>query len=298
MAVRTTDIGPGYDHITRGIGAAMIGWVRAARATGGAMLCYLTPKKHLGLPNKNDVKAGVIGACARPPFAVRRRVAATPVAYPGAQLPRCARPSGSLRLAVSASLRLRDNALSKARFASSRWGLELLGQQRKGFAAGKGPARAERMGMSKSTGEKAFAERKADRPRLRPQPSPFRWEGQFNLSLDPVTARDSRAVGMAREEFREAKARRARTPGGRPSHSRTAGVVREEYRAAKGRRPKLGHSRVHSTTIRAAGKRREGFREAKGRQAGSVGTRTRPTCRRKAQRPRTSAPYAARISAR
>jgi phosphomethylpyrimidine synthase len=156
-----------HDHITSGIGAAMIGWVRAARATDCAMLCYVTPKEHLGLPNKKDVKAD--GACARPTFAARRKVAATPVAHPGAQY--------------------RDNALSKARFDSSRLG----------------------------SGEKDFAERKAVRPKLRAQPSPFRWEDQFNLSLDPVTARDSRAVGTAREDFCGAKARRARTPGGRPS---------------------------------------------------------------------------------
>jgi hypothetical protein len=72
----------------------------------------------------------------------RRKVAATPVAHPGAQY--------------------RDNALSKARFDSSRLG----------------------------NSEKDFAERKADRPRLRAQPSPFRWQDQFNLSLDPVTARE------------------------------------------------------------------------------------------------------------
>jgi hypothetical protein len=131
----TTDIAPGYDHITSGIGAAMIGWVRAARATGCAMLCYVTPKEHLGLLNKKDVKDG--GACARPRFAARRKVTATQVAQPGAQLPRCARPSGSLRLAVSASLRLRESALSKARFDSSRLG----------------------------SGEKDFAGRKAARPR-------------------------------------------------------------------------------------------------------------------------------------
>ena len=133
-------IAPGYDHITSGIGAAMIGWVRAALAIGCAMLCYVTPKEHLGLPNKKDVKDG--GACARPPFATRRKVAATQVAHPGAQY--------------------RDNAISKARFDSSRFG----------------------------GGEKDFAERKADRPRLRAQPSPFRWEDQFNLALDPVTARE------------------------------------------------------------------------------------------------------------
>jgi phosphomethylpyrimidine synthase len=63
------------------------------------MICYVTPKEHLGLPNKKDVKDGVIGACARPPLAARCKVAATPVAHPGA--------------------RYRDDALSKARFESA-----------------------------------------------------------------------------------------------------------------------------------------------------------------------------------
>jgi len=54
------NIAPGCDHITSGIGAAMIGRVRAARATGRAMLCRVTPKEYLGLPNKKDVKDGVI----------------------------------------------------------------------------------------------------------------------------------------------------------------------------------------------------------------------------------------------
>jgi phosphomethylpyrimidine synthase len=76
----------------------MIGWVRAARATGCAMLCYVTPKEHLGQPNKKDVKDG--GACARPSFAAGRKLAAMPVAHPGAQY--------------------RDNALSKVRF-EFRW---------------------------------------------------------------------------------------------------------------------------------------------------------------------------------
>jgi len=143
-----TDIAPGYDHITSAIGAAMIAWY------GTAMICYVTPKEHLGLPNKKDVKDG--GAYAQPPLAASRKLAATQVAHPGAQY--------------------RDNALSKARFDSSRLGLELLGQQRKEFATGKGPLRAERTGGSESTGEKDFAGRKADRPRLRAQPSPFRWE--------------------------------------------------------------------------------------------------------------------------
>lgn len=98
----TTDIAPGYDHITSGIGAAMIGWF------GTAMLCYVTPKEHLGLPNKKDVKDGVIT------YKIAAHAADLAKGHPGAQI--------------------RDNALSKARFE-------------------------------------------------------FRWEDQFNLSLDPDTAR-------------------------------------------------------------------------------------------------------------
>jgi phosphomethylpyrimidine synthase len=98
----TTDVAPGYDHITSGIGAAMIGWY------GCAMLCYVTPKEHLGLPNKEDVKAGVIA------YKIAAHAADLAKGHPGAQA--------------------RDNALSKARFE-------------------------------------------------------FRWEDQFNLSLDPDTAR-------------------------------------------------------------------------------------------------------------
>ena len=98
----TTDIAPGYDHITSGIGAAMIGWY------GCAMLCYVTPKEHLGLPNKDDVKAGVIT------YKLAAHAADLAKGHPGAQY--------------------RDNALSKARFE-------------------------------------------------------FRWEDQFNLGLDPDTAR-------------------------------------------------------------------------------------------------------------
>ncbi|ROQ21283.1 hydroxymethylpyrimidine synthase [Marinimicrobium koreense] len=98
----TTDIAPGYDHITSGIGAAMIGWY------GCAMLCYVTPKEHLGLPNKDDVKTGIIT------YKIAAHAADLAKGHPGAQL--------------------RDNALSKARFE-------------------------------------------------------FRWEDQFNLGLDPDTAR-------------------------------------------------------------------------------------------------------------
>jgi phosphomethylpyrimidine synthase len=99
----TTDIAPGYDHITSAIGAAMIGWY------GTAMLCYVTPKEHLGLPNKQDVKEGVIA------YKIAAHAADLAKGHPGAQY--------------------RDNALSKARFE-------------------------------------------------------FRWEDQFNLSLDPETARE------------------------------------------------------------------------------------------------------------
>ena len=99
----TTDIAPGYDHITSAIGAAMIGWM------GTAMLCYVTPKEHLGLPNKKDVKDGVIA------YKFAAHAADLAKGHPDA--------------------RLRDDALSKARFE-------------------------------------------------------FRWEDQFNLSLDPETARE------------------------------------------------------------------------------------------------------------
>ena len=99
----TTDIAPGYDHITSAIGAALIGWY------GTAMLCYVTPKEHLGLPNKKDVKDGVIT------YKIAAHAADLAKGHPGAQY--------------------RDNALSKARFE-------------------------------------------------------FRWEDQFNLSLDPDTARE------------------------------------------------------------------------------------------------------------
>ncbi len=84
----TTDIAPGYDHITSGIGAAQIGWY------GTAMLCYVTPKEHLGLPNKDDVKEGIIT------YKLAAHAADLAKGYPGAQI--------------------RDNALSKARF-EFRW---------------------------------------------------------------------------------------------------------------------------------------------------------------------------------
>jgi phosphomethylpyrimidine synthase len=98
----TTDIAPGYDHITSAIGAAMIGWY------GTAMLCYVTPKEHLGLPNKDDVKAGLVA------YKIAAHAADLAKGHKGAQR--------------------WDDALSKARFE-------------------------------------------------------FRWEDQFNLALDPMTAR-------------------------------------------------------------------------------------------------------------
>jgi phosphomethylpyrimidine synthase len=98
----TTDVAPGYDHITSAIGAAMIGWY------GTAMLCYVTPKEHLGLPDREDVKAGVIA------YKIAAHAADLAKGHPRAQA--------------------WDDALSKARFE-------------------------------------------------------FRWEDQFNLALDPVTAR-------------------------------------------------------------------------------------------------------------
>jgi len=84
----TTDIAPGYDHITSGIGAAMIGWF------GTAMLCYVTPKEHLGLPNRDDVKEGIIT------YKIAAHAADLAKGHPGAQI--------------------RDNAMSKARF-EFRW---------------------------------------------------------------------------------------------------------------------------------------------------------------------------------
>ena len=83
-----TDIAPGYDHITSAIGAAQIGWL------GTAMLCYVTPKEHLGLPNKEDVRVGVIT------YKIAAHAADLAKGHPGAQI--------------------RDNALSKARY-EFRW---------------------------------------------------------------------------------------------------------------------------------------------------------------------------------
>ncbi|MDY6451341.1 phosphomethylpyrimidine synthase ThiC [Acinetobacter faecalis] len=113
----TTDIAPGYDHITSAIGAAMIGWY------GTAMLCYVTPKEHLGLPNKKDVKDGIIT------YKIAAHAADLAKGHPGSQA--------------------RDNALSKARFE-------------------------------------------------------FRWEDQFNLSLDPDTARSMHDETMPKEAHKSA----------------------------------------------------------------------------------------------
>jgi phosphomethylpyrimidine synthase len=113
----TTDIAPGYDHITSGIGAAMIGWF------GTAMLCYVTPKEHLGLPNRDDVKTGVIT------YKIAAHAADLAKGHPAAQL--------------------RDDALSRARFE-------------------------------------------------------FRWEDQFNLSLDPDTARSFHDETLPKEAHKVA----------------------------------------------------------------------------------------------
>ncbi len=113
----TTDIAPGYDHITSGIGAAMIGWF------GTAMLCYVTPKEHLGLPDRDDVKVGVIT------YKIAAHAADVAKGHPAAQI--------------------RDNALSRARFE-------------------------------------------------------FRWEDQFNLSLDPETARSFHDETLPKEAHKVA----------------------------------------------------------------------------------------------
>jgi phosphomethylpyrimidine synthase len=132
-------------------GAALIG------SYGCAMLCYVTPKEHLGLPDKEDVKACVItySRSAAETGGANRAAHAADFAkgHPGAQLPS----------AVSTSFRLRDNALSKARFESSR---PAGGEKDRLQAGPKGDLAVRRRGRQ------------------------FRWEDQFNLSLDPVTARE------------------------------------------------------------------------------------------------------------
>jgi phosphomethylpyrimidine synthase len=112
-----TDIAPGYDHITSAIGAAQIGWY------GTAMLCYVTPKEHLGLPNKEDVRTGIVT------YQIAAHAADLAKGWPGAQI--------------------RDNALSKARFE-------------------------------------------------------FRWEDQFNLSLDPERAREYHDATLPHEAAKTA----------------------------------------------------------------------------------------------
>ena len=113
----TIDIAPGYDHISSAIGAAMIGWF------GTAMLCYVTPKEHLGLPDRDDVKAGIVA------YKIAAHAADIAKGHPGA--------------------RARDDALSKARFE-------------------------------------------------------FRWHDQFNLSLDPDTARDFHDETLPKDSSKEA----------------------------------------------------------------------------------------------
>jgi phosphomethylpyrimidine synthase len=112
-----TDIAPGYDHITSAIGAALAGW------SGAAMLCYVTPKEHLGLPDREDVKQGVIA------YKIAAHAADLAKGHPGAQI--------------------RDNALSRARFE-------------------------------------------------------FRWEDQFNLGLDPETAREYHDETLPKEAHKTA----------------------------------------------------------------------------------------------
>ena len=113
----TIDVSPGYDHIASAIGAAMIGWM------GTAMLCYVTPKEHLGLPDRNDVKQGMIA------YKIAAHAADVAKGHPGA--------------------RARDDALSQARFE-------------------------------------------------------FRWYDQFNLSLDPDTAREFHDETLPRESSKSA----------------------------------------------------------------------------------------------
>ena len=153
LFMRNKFIAPGYDHITSGIGAAMIGWY------GWAMLCYVTPKEHLGLPNKEDVKAGVItysrSAAKTGEAKLAAHAADLAKGHPGAQLPS----------AVSTLFRLRDNALSKARFepTEGRWAANII---------------------STGCGQ-------------------FRWEDQFNFSLDPVTAREPERSGDSRRQYHD-----------------------------------------------------------------------------------------------
>ncbi len=139
----TTDIAPGYDHLTSAIGAAMIGWF------GTALLCYVTPKEHLGLPDRNDVKVGVIS------YKIAAHAADLAKGHPAA--------------------RLRDDALSRARFE-------------------------------------------------------FRWEDQFNLALDPETARDFHDQTLPKEAHKLAHF--CSMCGPKFCSMRISQEIREEARAA------------------------------------------------------------------
>ncbi len=143
----TTDIAPGYDHFTSGIGAAMIGWF------GCAMLCYVTPKEHLGLPNKEDVKQGLIT------YKIAAHAADLAKGHPGAQI--------------------RDNAMSKARF-EFRW------EDQFNLALDPFTARAYHDETLPAKGHPGAQIRDNAMSKARFE---FRWEDQFNLALDPFTAR-------------------------------------------------------------------------------------------------------------
>ena len=98
----TTDIAPGYDHITSAIGAAMIGWY------GTAMLCYVTPKEHLGLPDKKDVKDGVIA------YKIAAHAADLAKGHPGAQDARQRPQPGALRVPLGRSVQSQSRSRDRA----------------------------------------------------------------------------------------------------------------------------------------------------------------------------------------
>jgi uncharacterized protein YidB (DUF937 family) len=158
----TTDIAPGYDHITSAIGAAQIGWY------GTAMLCYVTPKEHLGLPDKKDVKDGIIA------YKIAAHAADLAKGHPGAQI--------------------RDNALSKARFE-------------------------------------------------------FRWEDQFNLGLDPDTAREFHDETLPQE---------SRQGGAFLLDVRTAFLLDEDHAGCARLRRQAGHVPNRRTTWVDAGWQQNG----------------------------------------
>ena len=99
----TTDIAPGYDHITSAIGAAMIGWY------GCAMLCYVTPKEHLGLPNKKDVKDGVIA------YKIAAHAADLAKGHPGAQYRDNAHQQSPIRISLGRSIQPLARSRNRAR---------------------------------------------------------------------------------------------------------------------------------------------------------------------------------------